>query len=228
MASKTKLFAFLFTELFLYGAIMISGGLLLRICEFVSIVFCFLFAILSGREGSRLIMAGLGFTVAADFCLVICSPAQQLWGMVFFLAAQTLYAILLHSQVKNKSFLILRFMVILLAVTLTVIVLGKNTDALALISLCYYANLIVNIVLAFCSYGKEPLFPIALVLFLMCDTVIGLQVASGSYLPIREISFLYRLIFMDFNLAWFFYLPSQVLIALCGSGFKARRKRSMK
>lgn len=54
----------------------------------------------------------------------------------------------------------------------------------------------------------------ALILFLLCDTVIGLQVASGAYLPIPESSLLHRIIFMDLNLAWLFYLPSQVLISL--------------
>ena len=49
---------------------------------------------------------------------------------------------------------------------------------------------------------------------LLCDTVIGLQVAAGGYLPIGEGSLLHKIIFMDFFLSWFFYLPSQILIAL--------------
>ena len=92
--------------------------------------------------------------------------------------------------------------------------LREKTDALALISVCYYANVILNIVAAFRQFRSKPIFPIALVLFLLCDRVIGLQVAAGGYLPIGEDSWLYRLIFMNFNLSWFFYLPSQVLIAL--------------
>ena len=59
---------------------------------------------------------------------------------------------------------------------------------------------------------------------MLCDTVIGLQVASGAYLPIAEGSILYRIIFMDFFLSWFFYLPSQVLITL--SGMQKRSKRN--
>lgn len=103
---------------------------------------------------------------------------------------------------------------ILLVEGIAVLVLKEKTDALALISVCYYANLILNIVAAFRQFRRDLVFPIALVLFLLCDTVIGLQVAAGGYLPIGEDSWLHRLIFMDFNLAWFFYLPSQVLIAL--------------
>ena len=56
--------------------------------------------------------------------------------------------------------------------------------------------------------------PVALVLFLLCDTVIGLQVMGAMYLPIAEGSFLHSLLNPGFDLAWAFYLPSQVLLAL--------------
>ena len=110
-----------------------------------------------------------------------------------------------------------RLGLIAIALSVTVLVLQENTDALALVSLCYYANLIFNIVMTFLQFKSDKLFPIALVLFLLCDTVIGLQVACGGYLPITEGSLLYRIIFMPFNLSWFFYLPSQVLISLRGA-----------
>ena len=61
------------------------------------------------------------------------------------------------------------------------------------------------------------LLPVALVLFLLCDTVIGLQVASMGYLPIGEGSWLYRVIFPGWNMAWAFYLPSQVMLAVYAS-----------
>jgi len=63
-------------------------------------------------------------------------------------------------------------------------------------------------------FRQEKLLSIGFVLFLMCDTVIGLQVACSGYLPIEETFLLYQIIFMPFHLSWFFYLPSQVLIAL--------------
>ena len=71
--------------------------------------------------------------------------------------------------------------------------------------------------------GKNKLFPIGLVLFLLCDTIIGLQMATGVYLPISEHSVIYKIIFTDFNLAWFFYLPSQVCIALSGKSAAMRQ-----
>lgn len=205
---------FLVLAVILYILILTTGGTLLVASSFGAIVLCFLYALLQGKQGDKWILAGLACTVGADFCLVVCDPRQQLWGMVFFLIVQSLYAVKLYREDPNKLLLILRVALILLIEGIAVLVLREKTDALALISVCYYANLILNIVAAFRQFRSKPIFPIALVLFLLCDTVIGLQVAAGGYLPIGEDSWLYRLIFMNFNLSWFFYLPSQVLIAL--------------
>ena len=211
---------FLLIELVLYYLILTAGGTTLIYSSYFAIVLCFVHVLLNFRHCDKFILAGLGFTVMADFCLVICSPIEQLWGMIFFLIAQSLYATKLHLESKNKIILYVRMAVVLLALAITVLVLGEKTDALALVSLCYYANLIINIVAAFTQFRQDNLFPIALVLFLLCDTVIGLQVACGSYLPISEGSLIHKIIFMNFNLSWFFYLPSQVLISLSGNRSK--------
>ena len=205
---------FLLAELIAYYLILTAGGQVLVYSSFGAIVLCFLHALVYLRTCDKLLLGGLICTVAADFCLVVCSPIQQLWGMVFFLIAQSLYAIRLHLCHRRRSLLWIRLGLIVTALTVTIVVLRDNTDALALISLCYYANLIFNLFMAFLQHKRDKLFPIALVLFLLCDTVIGLQVACGGYLPIAEGSGLYKLIFMPFNLSWFFYLPSQVLISL--------------
>ena len=203
---------FLALAVILYILILTTGGTLLVASSFGAIVLCFLYALL--QSGDKWILAALACTVGADLCLVVCDPVQRLWGMMFFLAAQSLYALRLYRKDPCKTLLLVRVVLILLIEGIAVLVLREKTDALALISVCYYANLILNIVAAFRQFRSKPIFPIALVLFLLCDTVIGLQVAVGGYLPIGEDSWLYRLIFMNFNLSWFFYLPSQVLIAL--------------
>ena len=78
----------------------------------------------------------------------------------------------------------------------------------------YYSNLFCNILTALADFKHNSLFAVGLVLFILCDTVVGLQAAAGTYLPISETSIIYRVIFGDFYLSWFFYLPSQVLISL--------------
>lgn len=205
---------FLIAEAILYYFILTTGGRTFTVTAYLSIVLCFLFA-LQGIRPTPFMVAGLACTVGADFCLVVCDPIQRLWGMVFFLGAQTLYAICLHRNQKSKPLLLIRILLTAAAALIAVLVLKENLDALALVSVCYYANLIMNMVAAFAQWRRNKLLPIAFVLFILCDTIIGLQVASSGYLPIAEGSWLYKLIFSGFNTAWMFYLPSQVLLALC-------------
>lgn len=219
MTQKNKkqqvgLCAFLLTELVLYYFILTAGGPTLAVTSFGSIVICFLYAAAGGKQSDPLFVAALACTMGADFFLVICSPIEQLYGMICFLTAQTLYALRLHRENRSNVLLIIRVAFVLCAEVITMAVLRQNTDALALISLAYYANLIMNIVVSFTLLRKYRLLAAAFVLFILCDTVIGFQMANGVYLHIPKGSLLHSMIFTGFNLAWLFYLPSQVLIAL--------------
>ena len=211
---KRRIFTgiFLALEAVLYALILTTGGKLLVASSFLSIVLCFGFALVSW--GDKFIISGLACTVVADLFLVVWQPQQQLWGMVCFFCAQSLYAVKLQRMKHSKVLGIVRIALTGIGALVTVLVLRDKTDALAVISVCYYANLIMNIVQSMINFKKVPLLAIGFVLFLLCDTVIGLQVAAGGYLPISQESLLYRILFMDFFLSWFFYLPSQVLIAL--------------
>ena len=205
---------FLIVQAILYYFVLTADGETFTVCAYTGIVVCFLFALLCGAKNDPLTVAGLACTVGADFCLVVCSPIQQLWGMVFFLGAQSLYAAKLHLNEKNRVLLFIRILLIVAIEIVAVIILKDKLDALAVVSVCYYANLFMNIVASFTQWQENKLLPIGLVAFILCDTVIGLQVAAGGYLPIAEGSALHDFLFMDFNLSWFFYLPSQVMIAL--------------
>lgn len=200
---------FFAAELILYGLILTQGGDVLVWSSFGAIVLCFLYSIKG--KGSGFLKAGLLCTVLADFCLVVCNPIQRLFGMIFFLCTQSFYAVQLHKRKKSKPILRLRQVLIVVILLVAAVVLGKKADALAIISVCYYVLLVTNMIHAFSA--KDWLFGVALCLFILCDTVIGLQVAAGAYLPIAEGSLIHNIIFTDFNLAWLFYLPSQVLIA---------------
>jgi hypothetical protein len=204
--------AFLAVSCILYYFILTAGGTLLVATSYASIVLCFLFALFGWQN--FWIIGGLACTVGADFFLVVCDPIQQFWGMVFFLGAQSLYAAMLHRSRPSKTLLCIRFGLIAIAEAVTVIILKDATDPLAVISICYYVNLIFNIVMAFLQFKQYKLLSIGLLFFLLCDTVIGLQVMSGGYLPIPAGSLLDKILSAPFNLAWLFYLPSQVLISL--------------
>ena len=204
---------FLAVQAVLYVCILTCGGTALVVVSYASIALCCLYGLAAGEKGGLWLRLGLLFTLGADYCLVVCSPIQRLWGMVFFLGTQTAYAVYLGGRTWRW---VLRASVSLASLAVTAAVLGENTDALALVSVCYYGNLLLNLVFAFLN--KDRMLGVAFVLFLLCDTVIGLQVAAGGYLPIAQDSVLYGLLFSGFNLAWLFYLPSQVLIALCAGG----------
>lgn len=216
MKNKKTLFlciCFVFIQLVLYVLILTQKGKLLVASEFTAIVLCALFTLLVKGKTKGVLPLAMGFTVLADFCLVICSPIRRTAGMLFFMCVQGVYAFILHRQNKNA---VLRFCRLGLsggAIVLTLAVLGKSTDLLALVSLCYYANLVFNLFMAFLRFKSNRVFAFGLLLFLCCDTVVGLQVASGAYLNIAEGTFLHSVISAPVNLAWMFYLPSQVLLS---------------
>lgn len=214
MKQRLPLTLFISAETILYGLIMTSHGKVLIYSQFTSIVLCFLFATLHLSRKNYLMVLGAILTVGADFCLVICDPIQQLGGMVFFLFAQSCYATHLYRAYGSRSLLALRLIVSVLVIPITFLVLQAQTDALALVSMVYYTNLVMNLIAAIHHRKHCPLMIPAFLLFILCDTVIGLQVATSGYLPIAETSLLHSLLFSPFPLAWFFYLPSQVLLVL--------------
>ena len=147
-----------------------------------------------------------------------------------FSVVQAAYFLRLYLEDENRTrrgvHVILRAVLSVVAVCVTVAVLGKNCDAVALVSVFYYANLILNAAFAFVSFGKNPIFAIGLALFILCDTVIGLSMID-SYLPVAKDSLFYRILSPGFDLAWTFYLPSQALLAvsLLPNRWKRERER---
>lgn len=205
---------FILIQLVFYGLILFVGGNIGVYASFLSIVLCFIYAFTNLKIENRYLLSGLVMTVGADFFLVLYEPRQQLYGMIFFVFTQIFYAIKLNKESKNKIFIFIRIILSILINVIAYIVLKENMDLLVIVSLIYYVNIIFNFIEALTIFKKDKLFTIGLLLFILCDTVIGLQVMSDAYIKISESSILYKILFVDFNLAWAFYLPSQVLIAL--------------
>ena len=185
--------------------------------SYVAIVCVALFALLTvrGEKDGHFIRLGILFTLFADYFLVISYDAE-LEGVLFFICAQLSYFAYLFA-VENRGrvrFFNITTRVALSAVLVFVafIVLGNDTDALAVASVIYYGNLLVNIVFAFLRYREEKLFAIGLVLFAMCDLCIGLDVLFGAYLKLDISGSIFYSAYH--NLPWVFYQPSQVFIGL--------------
>ena len=187
--------------------------------RYTAVVLACLFFILFAEKSLPFLftMVALVCTVGADYFLVYCAEMQQLPAMLFFSVTQIAYFLRLYFEDNNITrrliHLICRGVFSAVAIGATLLVLGADTDAVAVVSMFYYANLILNIIFAFIAFKKSWAFAIGLLLFVLCDTVIGLSLIN-TYLPIAEGSFIYKLIYPGFDLAWAFYLPSQALLSI--------------
>lgn len=200
--------------------IQITSGDINTILSFSTIVLACIFPLLFMNRNRNYIYTQIGLvcTVCADLFLVVIEPMYQIPAMCFFSITQICYFLRIYfNQSSNKQKLIhllIRIIMIVLVLSITVIVLKDKTDFLSIISMFYYTNLIMNIIFASIQYKKSLLFPIGLLLFACCDLLIGLDVLDSSYLEIKEGTFLSFLCNPGFNLAWVFYVPSQMFIAL--------------
>ena len=199
-------------------ALQVTHGRVINACQFGAIILACLFCAVLAQKSHEYAFTQLALvcTVCADYFLVWTQPMKQLPAMIFFLCAQTVYAARLYflaEKTERRVQLISRAALCAVIVVITLAVLEKNADALAIVSMLYYAQLILNVVFAFVKLRSRAILAIGFLLFLLCDTVIGLDLING-YLPIPPDALLYKIIRPGFNLAWVFYLPSQVLLSL--------------
>lgn len=185
---------------------------------FTSVLISASFMILScSKTKSYLFMQiGLACTVFADIFLVVIEPMIQLPAMIFFSGTQICYFLRIFFETKSKKekliHLIIRASLTVLVQIITIIVLKEKTDALSLVSMFYYTNLILNVIFAFIHFKKSPVLAIGLLLFLLCDTIIGLDIMASSYISGIALEAVNSFI-SGANWAWIFYVPSQALIA---------------
>ena len=187
--------------------------------EYFTVISAFLFATIHIENDTRSIatITALSLTLTADYFLVLSDPIRQLPAMVAFSITQLMYFVRILSETNKKNIaidIIARGIVITIAETAAILLLGKKADALSIISVFYYVNLFANTAMAFLHVKKDPFFATGLFFFLCCDTIIGLTYASDVYLVYTEGSFLYHLSHSSINWGWAFYIPSQTLIAL--------------
>ena len=141
----------------------------------------------------------------------------KLEAMMLFSVTQLSYCARLVVSDENKKrqrVQILCHVVLSVAmIVITRLVLGKGCDPVAVVSMFYYANLILNIVFSFIRFKKLYIFAIGLLLFAGCDTVIGLSLLK-DFVSISQDSIIYKIIYPGFDLVWAFYIPSQVLLGM--------------
>ena len=199
--------------------IQFSSASLERILCFSSVALALLFALFTFKKNTcgALTFLGLVFTVCADVILVLIPEGNKLIAMCFFSLVQIFYFIRVFIENSNartrKNHIIFRIELLFIALILPLAVLGSDTDALSIVSMMYFANLITNTVFAFCNAKRAPSFAIGLLLFAFCDVFVGLSMID-AYVSISETSFVYAITHTDINLIWAFYVPAQMLISL--------------
>ncbi len=180
-----------------------------------SCLFCVLLS--DGSKAYRYTQIGLIGTVGADFFLVFLPFQLRVPGMVCFCVTQIAYFLRTYAEdenaVRKKVHLILRISVSVLSFAITLIVLGRRADALSLISVFYYAHLILNVVFSFLLYKKLRILAIALLMFVLSDTLIGFSNLS-SYLLIPRGSVIYIILRLGKPFLYPLYIASQIMIPL--------------
>ncbi len=214
---------FLLCQLVLWYLTLIVGGETGNTASFSIVALSFLFSLLfiDFKQLKLITQIALFFTVIADIFLLLVSPrtvVHQSIAMTSFTIVQLSYLIRLlkeqESKKINKINLILRLPLTTIIIIATCIVLKDGVNYLAIISVIYYANLILNVVFGFVNFKKSPLLAIGLLAFLLCDTVVGFVEMNRSFITVSEGNLLYALIHADFNFAWLFYAPSQVMLSI--------------
>jgi hypothetical protein len=211
--------SFLSIQSVLFVLVQTTKGEINDVVSFAVVVLSALFMLLCIQRSKSYILMQIGLicTVFADLFLVVIDPMIQLPAMVFFSGTQICYFLRIYFTTTSKKekliHLILRASLIVIIQIITVIVLKEKTDALSLVSMFYYTNLVLNVIFAFVHFKKLPLFAIGLILFLLCDTIIGLDIMAESYITGKALE-TFNSILTGLNWAWVFYVPSQALLGI--------------
>ena len=210
---------FLAVETLLGYILQTGSGRTINTAQYISVILAFLFCFLFFEKSFDYLFTQLALfiTVIADYFLVWLSPQIKLWGMFFFFFAQLSYAARIYFSEKNAKKrlgqIISRVFLTVAIVIITLIVLKDGADMLSIVSMMYYANLALNLFWSVFDIKKHYILAAAFLFFVGCDTLIGISVLK-QYFTIPPDSFIYKILYPGFDLAWAFYLPSQMLLAI--------------
>lgn len=185
--------------------------------QYASIVLCFVFCARFAKNSVLNLIGCLAlfFTVCADYVLAFL-PSQKVLGMVFFCIVQICYFLYLFNQQTKKqqqTNLWVRIALVALCELVLWLVFKNIFNLLAALVIFYFSNLIFNTIFAFANFNKNTLLAIGFVLFILCDIFVGFGQMS-LFFDVSQSAFFNFVYSIPFNIAWTFYIPSQVLIAL--------------
>lgn len=203
--------------LFIY-ALKIITGKTETIADYIVVISCFLFSlvyfIIKRNSNTLIFVIAFLFTILADTNLLILDDNYEL-GILEFIIVQFAYFwyILKNMYTKdNYSYLIaIRLITIVIGVIASLIV--QTDKLLVCLVIIYISNLVINLIISIIPRKRNLLFSLGLFLFLLCDICVGCY-NIGDIIDISNTSLFYKIANLPFNIAWLFYHPSQVLLAI--------------
>ena len=171
--------------------------------KYGGILLCLLFALACARKGGdRLVPLALALTAGADWFLLVRNEAYAV-GIALFLCVQAVYYLRLRRGGAAGAYPLRAGLALGAGLGLFALRLASPLDLLAGL---YFSQLLSNTVLAWTRRGRRwHIFAAGLTLFVGCDICVGLFNVLPASSPLHPAVFVGM---------WFFYLPSQVLIAL--------------
>lgn len=222
-------FAVLALQLIAYPIAVFNIGKYDDPIYFAIIFSCFITSLVFIKKNAQSLLqvGALLFTCIAD-CYLILGFGEELTGVCFFLVTQLFYAartlLLAKGKVEFILNLSIRALLSAFALLIAIGLLGDGAEPLFIVSLIYYANLLVNIAFAFVHFKENKLLAIGLTLFALCDTVIGLEEMVDLFVVAKE-SWFYILMKAPYALEGIFYCPSQVLLSVSAVHFHKNKGR---
>lgn len=203
--------------LFIYAFKIITGKTE-TIADYIVVISCFLFSlvyfIIKRNSNTLIFVIAFLFTILADTNLLILDDNYEL-GVLAFIIVQFAYFwyILKNMYTKdNYGYLIaIRLITIVIGVIASLIV--QIDKLLVCLVIIYISNLVINLIISIIPRKRNLLFSLGLFLFLLCDICVGCY-NIGDIIDISNTSLFYKIANLPFNIAWLFYHPSQVLLAI--------------
>ena len=171
--------------------------------KYSGILLCVLFALASALwGGDRLVPPALALTAGADWFLLVRNDHYAV-GIALFLCVQSVYYLRLRRDGAPNAYPLRAGLALGAGLGLYALRMASPVNLLAGL---YFSQLFSNAILAWTRKGIQwRAFAAGLALFVGCDLCVGLFNALPAASP------LYPAVSVGM---WFFYLPSQVLIAL--------------
>jgi hypothetical protein len=196
--------------LFMHLAHFVSpiGIIAIGTCLVYSAIFCVY------KKGIFLVGPALIFGFIADYILMFLDSQAQ--GVTFFACAQLVYFI----ETLRLSFSVIEIIINIIVRILAIVglevgvycAIKENFHYLEGIAAFYYSNFVINVIFSIVHFKTNFLFPLGLFFFLICDTFITLDEMDDVFSFTGW--FIRALLDVDVNMAWIFYVPSQVILTL--------------